>query len=273
MRAPFASAPPSRRRLLRGVSLLAVALLLVLGAAAALPRLTDRQTAVAQDLPGPVLLVPGYGGSTVALSVLADRLEAAGRETVVVELPGDGTGDLREAAAVLAGEVESAVAEGAPSVDVVGFSAGGVTARLYAVEEAGHLRRVVTLGSPHHGTGFAGLASALAPEACADACRQLVPGSPLLTELNADDETPDGPVWVSVWTAQDEVVTPPESGRLEGSVQIALQDVCPDARVAHGDLPRDPLGMGVVLRALGVDEPTRPDPDDCDDLRVLGLSS
>ena len=273
MRAPFASAPPPRRRLLRAASLLAGVLLLGAGAAVAVPRLADRPTAAAQDLPGPVLLVPGYGGSTAALSVLADRLEAQGRVAVVVQLPGDGTGDLREAAAVLADEVEAAVAEGAPSVDVVGFSAGGVTARLYAAEETGHLRRVVTLGSPHHGTGVAGLASALAPEACADACRQLVPGSPLLTELNSGDETPDGPVWVSVWTVQDEVVTPPESGRLEGSVQVPLQDVCSGAVVAHGDLPRNPLGMGVVLWALGPGEPTEPGPDDCAGLRALGVSS
>ena len=40
-----------------------------------------------QARPGPVLLVPGYGGSQAALSQLAGRLEAAGRTARVLTLP------------------------------------------------------------------------------------------------------------------------------------------------------------------------------------------
>ena len=48
----------------------------------------------AQDRPGPVLLVPGYGGSRGSLSVLARRIRAAGRKATVLHLPGNGTGSL-----------------------------------------------------------------------------------------------------------------------------------------------------------------------------------
>jgi hypothetical protein len=48
----------------------------------------------AQNRPGPVLLVPGYGGSTRALSVLVSRIRATGRRATVVRLPGNGTGSL-----------------------------------------------------------------------------------------------------------------------------------------------------------------------------------
>src|SRR4051794_28214059 len=85
----------------------------------------DRAT-VSQDLPGPVLLVPGYGGSVNSFGGLRARLESTGRQVIVVRLPGNGTGDLREAAKVLQHDADAVLAAGAPSVDVVGYSAGGI---------------------------------------------------------------------------------------------------------------------------------------------------
>ncbi|MGY1711619.1 lipase family alpha/beta hydrolase [Geodermatophilus sp. SYSU D00758] len=150
--------------------------------------------------PGPVLLVPGYGGSTAALKPLADRLGAEGRDTTVVALPGDGTGDLAASAAALATAVDAALERtGAAAADVVGYSAGGVVARLWVAGGGADVaRRVVTLGSPHHGTTLADLAATLAPERCPEACRQLGTASPVLAGLNAGDETPAGPDWVSI---------------------------------------------------------------------------
>ena len=63
----------------------------------------------AQDRPGPVLLVPGYGGSTGSLSVLARRIRAAGRVATVVHLPGNGTGSLVTDAGVLNAAVDRAL--------------------------------------------------------------------------------------------------------------------------------------------------------------------
>ena len=134
---------------------------------------------VAQDRPGTVLLVAGYGGSTTALESLRVRLRAAGRSAEIVPPVGDNTGDLRAQARQLDAAARRAVADGAPSVDVVGYSAGGVVARIWVADLGGDelARRVVTLGSPHHGTEVAGLAAGLAAGACPPACRELVPGS------------------------------------------------------------------------------------------------
>jgi triacylglycerol lipase len=206
-----------------------------------------------QDRPGPVLLVPGYGGGQGALNQLAARIrQDTGRPAEVLTLAGDGTGDLVEQAGILAGAVERAYAGGAPSVDVVGYSAGGVVARLWVSREGGahQARRVVTLGAPMHGTGLAAAGGALVPGACPTACRQLAPGSTLLQEL-AQDPVPPGLPWLSVWTERDETVTPPESARLDGAVNVALQQVCPGNQAAHGDLPTDPAVTGLVLQALG----------------------
>ncbi len=250
----------SPRRRLFVVAVALVAVLVAVIAAVLVRQDGDGTDAVAQARPGPVLLVPGYGGGVTALDRLAEVLRAAGREATVVTLPGDGTGPLAAQAAALAAQAAAAVAGGAPSVDVVGYSAGGVVARLWVAEQGGAAlaRRVVTLGSPQHGTEIAGLASVLAPGSCPAACQELAPDSALLGRLNRGDETPPGPRWVSIWSTGDEVVTPPSSASLAGALDIPLQDVCPGRQVGHGQLPTDPAVQALVVAALGVPAPTRP---------------
>lgn len=251
MRADLLINPQHRRPLAAAVVFIAVLALVV---AVGVSRQRSRATFsfVDQASPGTVLLVPGYGGSTASLEVLAATLRSRGRAAAVVTLAGDGTGDLRVQAQRLAEAANTAIAAGAPSVDVIGYSAGGVVARIWAADLGGarQARRIVTLGSPHHGTKVAELGATLAPGACPVACQQLVPGSDLLDAL---DESADGPLWTSMWTAQDEVVTPPDSARIDGALAIVVQSVCPDATVPHGELPRDPLVVGLVERALAVE--------------------
>ncbi len=249
---------PRRRLFLAGVVLVG-ALAIAVGTGFVL-RDGGGTRAVPQDRPGPVLLVPGYGGSVDELDRLAEALRGAGREATVVRLPGDGTGPLEDQAKVLATAADAAVAAGAPSVDVVGYSAGGVVARLWVAEQGGGstARRVVSLGSPQHGTEIAALASAFAPSACPVACQELAPDSALLGRLNRGDETPPGPRWVTIWSADDQVVTPPSSASLAGALDIPLQEVCPGRQVGHGQLPTDPAVQALVVAALGVQTPTRP---------------
>ncbi len=222
-----------------------------------------------QSRPGPVLLVPGYGGGTAGLSVLAGRIRATGRAATIVTLPGDGTGDLAGQAAALDTAVTRALRGGAPSVDVVGYSAGGVVALLWLARHDGvHVaRRVVTLGAPMHGTRVAAAGSAAVPGACPTACQQLAPGSGLLAEL-AGVTVPDRLPWLSVWTDDDRTVVPPDSARLSGALNVAVQTVCPGVYVEHGQLPTDPLVAGLVLRALGTAALATPGPGDCDRLRA-----
>ncbi|MCA2214241.1 esterase/lipase family protein [Jidongwangia harbinensis] len=248
-----------RRRILIAAT---VALLLVVAAVTAV-RLRaggDPGTRPDQARPGTVLLVPGYGGGRGALTRLAGRLTAAGRVARVVTLPGEGTGDLLVQAETLEAAVRAALADGAPSVDLVGYSAGGVVARLWVDRHDGATvaRRIVTLGSPLHGTRVAGLGAALAPDSCPPACRQLAPGSALLEELD-DTPLPDGLPWLSIWTENDETVQPPDSARLDGAVNVPVQSLCPQSRVSHGALPTDPAVTGLVLQGLGTAPLAAPD--------------
>jgi triacylglycerol esterase/lipase EstA (alpha/beta hydrolase family) len=248
-------APARRRFVLGGLSIVAV-LLLGLGGWA-LARGLDDPTPVSQDELGPVLMVPGYGGSPDDLQPVARAVEATGRDVIVLDPVGDGTGDLDEQADALGAVASRAIDEGAPSVDVVGYSAGGVVARTWVADHGGDevARRVVTIGSPHHGTDLAQFALDAAGT-CPEACRQLAPGSDFLRALNAGDETPDGPEFVSLWSESDQVVTPPDSARLAGALNLTVQQLCPDATTSHGDLPADAATLGVVENALGVAAPS-----------------
>lgn len=219
----------------------------------------------------PVILVHGYGGTSGTMRTLQTRLEGAGHQVVAVDLPFAGIDDIEASAETVAAAVK---ATGAPEVDLVGFSAGGVVARAYvdSLERDERPRVVVTLGSPHHGTEIAGAAAA-AGTACTDACEQLAPGSAFLAELNEPDETPPGPDYVSVWTAFDQTVTPPESAVLDGAVNVRLQDVCPRSAAGHIDLLSDPLAVGLVLRALTGDLDSPPGREWCGPLRALGATA
>jgi triacylglycerol esterase/lipase EstA (alpha/beta hydrolase family) len=234
-----------------GAALAALLLVLVTVGVRLLGR-DDPGTRPDQARPGPVLLVPGYGGSRTGLSQLAARLRAEGRTATVLTLPGEGTGDLLVQAGTVDEAVRAALAAGAPSVDVIGYSAGGVAVKLWVDRHRGAAvaRRIVTLGSPLHGTRIATAGSALAPGACPAACRQLAPGSDLLDSLD-EEPVPAGLPWLSLWTDDDETVQPPDSARLDGAVNLAVQTLCPDARVSHSALPTDPIVTALVLDALG----------------------
>ncbi|HEY0000272.1 MAG TPA: lipase [Actinoplanes sp.] len=249
---------PRRRILLLSV----VAAVLVAVAAVVVTRLAgggESPVRPDQARPGTVLLVPGYGGGRTALTRLADRLADAGRTAKVITLPGDGTGDLLVQADTLDQAVRAELSGGAPSVDLIGYSAGGVVTRLWVDRHDGAAvaRRVVTLGSPLHGAQIAGLGAAFAPDSCPAACRQLAPGSDVLQQID-DESLPDGLPWLSLWTVNDETVQPPESARLDGAVNVALQSICPQARVSHGELPTDPAVTALVLQALRAEPLTAP---------------
>jgi triacylglycerol lipase len=269
-RAPLGGLAPRRRLFV----LVVTAVVLALAASVAVS--VGREYAVPpkadpQQL-GPVVLVPGFGGSTVSLQALAVRLRVVGRPAVVVTLPDGGTGDFSGQAAAIDHAVRDLIRhDDTRSVDLVGYSAGGVASWLYLQTgtTAPAIRRLVTLGSPLQGADIAAAGGALVPGACPRACQELAPGSALLARLDGAPR-PDIP-WLSLWTDQDETVTPPQSAALPGVRSIRLQSVCDGILINHGQLPTAGLSMGLVLRALGTRPLPVPVPGDCSRLQAEGV--
>lgn len=248
------------------LGLLGLLIVAVIGAAGAV--VLDRVAGggrVDQTELGPVLVVPGYGESVSSVEPIVEALRDSGRDVTIVEPADGGTGDLAAQAQNLDAAARDAMQEaGAGSVDVVGYSAGGVVARLWVADEGGEsfARRVVSVGSPHHGTDVAALALEVAGS-CPAACEQLAPDSDLLRALNAGDETPDGPEWITVASTSDAVVTPTDSSRLEGALNVVVQEFCPDRTTSHGQLPGDPVLLETLNSVLGPSAPRIPVRADC----------
>jgi len=253
--------------LLGGVALAVAVIAVVIGV-----RVSGGQPEPVAGRPGAVLLVPGYGGSTTSLDGLAARIRSTGRTATVVPLAGDGTGDLTAQARVLNGYVNSALAAGSGPVTVIGYSAGGVVAWLWYLDYGGQGRTgaIITLGSPLHGARIAAVGTAYDPGLCPVACQQLAPGSALLTRLQQSAQP--RPPWLSLWSADDQTVQPPDSARLPGAVNVPLQSVCPGVSIGHGQLPTAPLVVGIVLRTLRSPALTSPRPADCRSLQALGAT-
>ena len=182
-----------------------------------------------------VILLPGYTETQFIFRYMHRRLE---RESIPYEtyrfrpLLGDPKLLARDLGAYIDEVCEERSLE---QVDVVGHSMGGLVGRyLLHVLEHPRVRRVVCVASPHHGTFAARLGAGAA-------AREMVPGSQLLTELEASYR--EDPTLLNIRTIYDNIVIPPESSALSDRDVVIRSgwchlrvNFCPevsDAVVAH----------------------------------------
>lgn len=153
--------------------------------------------------PEPVVLVPGFSGQDwVYWNVFRRRLERDGFPVFTVTFPGLGLQDIPSSGDTLEARIEEVQdATGAGQVHLVGHSLGGLVIR-EVVQKRGVSEPVATcatLGTPHRGT-LTSLVGLVRP-----ACRQMLPGSSYLRELN---ETPLEVPFVNVYARPDGLVVP-----------------------------------------------------------------
>ena len=160
----------------------------------------------------PVVIVPGYLDGSWYFGLVRKRVHALKRASHVLPLFPN-ICDVTVSAQRLRAFVEQVKAQtGAATVDLVAHSEGGLISRHYIKFLGGeaHVGRLVTLGTPHHGTvlGFIGPGMG---------AHQMQPGSPFLNELNAGDESWGAVKYTSIRAGLDEIIIPHSSPIQEGA--------------------------------------------------------
>lgn len=171
----------------------------------------------------PVLLVHGYGCNSGYWRYLIPRLERNFISYASIDLEPVG-GPIDGYVPAFQRAVEDlCAATGAPRIAIVAHSMGGLVARAWMrAHGSGRVARVITLGSPHHGTGLAqfglGANAAQMRRVHGAACGWLC-------ELAASEDAERRALITSIFSHHDNIVSPQTSSVLEGARNIALGGV------------------------------------------------
>ena len=167
----------------------------------------------------PILFVHGYAGNGGNWQDMKARFRADGwADSELFSCNYSFTASNASSAAEINAQVDELIRlSGRPKVDVIAFSMGSVSSR-YFLKNLGGSAKVdawVSLAGPNHGT------DAVENNNCSfTPCREIIPGSAFLTDLNSGDETP-GLVRYATWrSACDATINPDESVVLSGATNF-----------------------------------------------------
>ncbi len=186
----------------------------------------------------PLLLIHGYQCNRGFWLWQRNRLERAGWQVATISLD-PVFNDIDGYVEQVSRRIEDiCAATGAAQVMLVGHSMGGLVARAYLRRfGSGRVAKLVTLGSPHHG-------SVLAKLGLGENGRQMVPGSAWLAALNTPGAVPL-PQTVSIYSCHDNYVMPQDSSLLDGAKIVPL------AGIGHLEMAFSPEIERLLLAELG----------------------
>lgn len=167
----------------------------------------------------PVLLLHGYGCNSGYWVHLSARLRQAGISHMALDLePIAGSID-QYADRIHAALERLCQTAGSPRAIIVAHSMGGLASRAYLRRHGAHrVARVITLGTPHHGTALA----SFGPGANA---REMRLGSPWLAALAAGETPEIRALFVSLWSHHDNIIAPQDSSFLPGARNLAFSGI------------------------------------------------
>lgn len=181
-----------------------------------------------------ILLQHGYAHNGAVWFPTALALEARGYRVFTIDQPLFAPID--QMADHLAVRIEQIIeATGVSQLTLLAHSMGGLICRAYLRQYgSGRVNRLVTLGSPHHGTYHALLAGGRNGA-------QMRPGNDWLAELA---KTPVSVPFTSIYSVHDTVITPQDSSRMPEALNVEL------AGIGHVSMPGGVAMRRHVIAAL-----------------------
>ncbi|HEX8786652.1 MAG TPA: alpha/beta fold hydrolase [Telluria sp.] len=186
----------------------------------------------------PVLLLHGYGCNSGYWAHLAPLLDAARISHATVDLE-PVAASIDDYVPLVERSVQAlCAASGAQQVAIVAHSMGGLVARAW-MRSHGRARvaRLITLGTPHHGTALASLG-------LGENAAQMRRGADWLQTLAAGEDAATRALVTSIYTHHDNIVAPQTSSELPGARNIAF------GGVGHVALGRNPRVLAEVMREI-----------------------
>jgi triacylglycerol esterase/lipase EstA (alpha/beta hydrolase family) len=186
----------------------------------------------------PVLLLHGYGCNSGYWFHLAPLLDADRTSHATLDLA-PVTASIDDYVPLVEEGVRALLAAtGAAQVVIVAHSMGGLVARAWMrVAGVDRIARVITLGTPHHGTSMASFGLGMN-------AMQMRRDGAWLRDLAASESAGTRALITSIYTHHDNIVAPQTSSELEGAHNLAF------GGVGHVALGANPKILAAVLSEL-----------------------
>ncbi|MEO7497599.1 MAG: alpha/beta fold hydrolase, partial [Massilia sp.] len=210
-----------------------------------MPRAKAVSEVYADSAAPPVLLLHGYVCNSGYWSHLLPHLRARRISHAAPDLE-PLMGAIDDYVPMVAHALEQLCARsGAGQAVIVGHSMGGLVARAYLrAHGSARVARVITLGTPHHGTGLAQFGpgeNAVQMRRAADGPQ---PESAWLRALAASENGATRALITSLYSHHDNIVAPASSCALPGAANVEL------CGIGHVAMARHPLVLARVLDEL-----------------------
>ncbi|MGO1049420.1 esterase/lipase family protein [Crossiella sp. CA198] len=225
--------------------------------AVAAPAQSLADVAGCQSAKRPVVLLHGtFKKSGWSWGGLAPELSRNGYCSYPLDYGNGGLNPVADSAAELARYVDQVRASsGWSTVDIVGYSQGGMMPRHYLkfLGGAAKVNALIGIAPSNHGTSQP-LAKLLGATFC-PACGDQASNSAFIRRLNEGGDLAGAVKYTTITTRYDEVVTPFASQHLSGPANrvtnVVLQDACPANLSEHLYIPHSSATIKWVLNALG----------------------